>query len=113
MDTYAHFDHGGMRQGTYPYITPCRRDSRETWASLATTSRNEPNVGFAGNIVLLAMRDVGGGGTHNRLRLFDDYDGQMECQCADAALHLSLGPSCGLVTTAVSSGHRQRELQPR
>ena len=42
----------------------------------------EPNVGFAGNTVLVAMRDIS---PEEELTtdyaLFDDYDGSMECQC--------------------------------
>jgi len=42
----------------------------------------EPNVGFAGNIVLVAMRDVRAGEELTTdYALFDDYDGSMECQC--------------------------------
>jgi hypothetical protein len=47
----------------------------------------EPNVGFAGNIVLVAMRDISPGEElATDYALFDDYDGSMECQC--------LTPSC-------------------
>jgi hypothetical protein len=42
----------------------------------------EPNVGFAGNIVLVAMREIN---PNEELTtdyaLFDDYDGTMECRC--------------------------------
>ncbi len=42
----------------------------------------EPNVGFAGNIVLVAMRDIAAGEELTTdYALFDDYDGQMDCQC--------------------------------
>jgi len=42
----------------------------------------EPNVGFAGNIVLVAMRDVSPGEELTTdYALFDDYDGRMECRC--------------------------------
>jgi uncharacterized protein len=42
----------------------------------------EPNVGFAGNIVLVAMRDISAGEELTTdYALFDDYDGQMECTC--------------------------------
>jgi uncharacterized protein len=42
----------------------------------------EPNVGFAGNIVLVAMRDISPGEELTTdYALFDDYDGSMECQC--------------------------------
>jgi uncharacterized protein len=47
----------------------------------------EPNVGFAGNVVLVAMRDVGlGEELTTDYALFDDYDGRMECRCG--------APSC-------------------
>jgi len=42
----------------------------------------EPNVGFAGNIVLVAMRDVAAGEELTTdYALFDDYGGVMECRC--------------------------------
>jgi uncharacterized protein len=42
----------------------------------------EPNVGFAGNIVLVAMRDISPGEELTTdYALFDDYDGVMECRC--------------------------------
>jgi hypothetical protein len=41
-----------------------------------------PNVGFAGNVVLVAMRDVAAGEELTTdYALFDDYDGEMECRC--------------------------------
>jgi len=51
----------------------------------------EPNVGFAGNIVLVAMRDVSSGEELTTdYALFDDHDGQMQCRCGT--------PSCrGLI----------------
>jgi uncharacterized protein len=45
----------------------------------------EPNVGFAGNIVLVTMRDVAAGEELTTdYALFDDYDGQIECHCGSA-----------------------------
>ena len=42
----------------------------------------EPNVGFAGNIVLVAMRDISPGEELTTdYALFDDYDGSMQCRC--------------------------------
>jgi hypothetical protein len=42
----------------------------------------EPNVGFAGNVVLVAMRDVAAGEELTTdYALFDDYDGAMDCAC--------------------------------
>ena len=41
----------------------------------------EPNVGFAGNIVVVAMRDISPGEELTTdYALFDDYDGMMDCQ---------------------------------
>jgi uncharacterized protein len=46
----------------------------------------EPNVGFAGNIVLIAMRAVSAGEELTTdYALFDDYDGQMTCFCNTAS----------------------------
>ena len=43
----------------------------------------EPNVGFGGNIVLVAMRDISAGEELTTdYALFDDHDGTMECRCA-------------------------------
>jgi uncharacterized protein len=45
----------------------------------------EPNVGFAGNIILVAMREVTAGEELTTdYALFDDYDGQMSCHCNTA-----------------------------
>jgi uncharacterized protein len=64
----------------------------------------EPNVGFAGNIILVAMREViAGEELTTDYALFDDYDGQMTCRCNTA--------SC----RRVIDGHdwRRRDLQLR
>ncbi len=64
----------------------------------------EPNVGFAGNIVLVAMRDIAEGEELTTdYALFDDYDGQMCCHCRT--------PSC----RGVIDGRdwRRPELQQR
>ena len=46
----------------------------------------EPNVGFAGNIVLVAMRDISPGQELTTdYALFDDSDEQMRCQCGAAS----------------------------
>ena len=43
----------------------------------------EPNVGFAGNVVLVAMRDVGAGEELTTdYALFDTAPGTMACRCA-------------------------------
>jgi uncharacterized protein len=42
----------------------------------------EPNVGFAGNVVLVAMRDIAAGEELTTdYALFDDYEGSMACRC--------------------------------
>lgn len=42
----------------------------------------DPNVGFAGNVVLVAMRDVAPGDELTTdYALFDDYEGSMPCHC--------------------------------
>ena len=52
----------------------------------------EPNVGFAGNIVLVAMRDVSPGEELTTdYALFDDCDGQMECRCGTSSCRGSIG----------------------
>ncbi len=46
----------------------------------------DPNVGFAGNVVLVAMRDVDPGEELTTdYALFDDHDEQMTCHCGAAA----------------------------
>lgn len=64
----------------------------------------EPNVGVAGNIVFVAMRDVASGEELTTdYALFDDQDWEMECRCGR--------PSC----RGVISGRdwRRPELQSR
>ena len=52
----------------------------------------EPNVGFAGNIVLVAMRDIGPGEELTTdYALFDDYEGQMECRCRTPSCRGTIG----------------------
>lgn len=42
----------------------------------------EPNVGFGGNVVLVAIRDIEvGEELTTDYALFDDYEGSMECRC--------------------------------
>ena len=46
----------------------------------------EPNVGFAGNVVLVAMRDIDAGEELTTdYALFDDYEGGMDCACGRPA----------------------------
>ena len=46
----------------------------------------EPNVGFADNVVLVAMRDIEAGEELTTdYTLFDDYDGAMDCDCGRPA----------------------------
>jgi uncharacterized protein len=52
----------------------------------------EPNVGFAGNIVLVAMRDINPGEELTTdYALFDDYDGAMECHCGASSCRGVIG----------------------
>jgi hypothetical protein len=45
----------------------------------------EPNVGFGGNIVLVAMSDIEAGEELSTdYALFDDYEGSMDCNCGRA-----------------------------
>ena len=52
----------------------------------------EPNVGFSGNIVLVAMRDIAEGEELvTDYALFDDYDGEMECRCRASSCRATIG----------------------
>lgn len=52
----------------------------------------EPNVGFAGNTVLVAMRDIAPGEElATDYALFDDYEGDMECRCGKASCRGRIG----------------------
>ena len=52
----------------------------------------EPNVGFAGNIVLVAMRDVAAGEELTTdYALFDDHDEVMECRCGTPSCRGTIG----------------------
>ena len=52
----------------------------------------EPNVGFAGNTVLVAMRDISPDDELTTdYALFDDYDGSMECQCGTPSCRGTIG----------------------
>ncbi len=52
----------------------------------------EPNVGFAGNAVLVAMRDISSAEELTTdYALFDDYDGEMECHCETASCRGKIG----------------------
>jgi SET domain-containing protein len=52
----------------------------------------EPNVGFAGNIVLVAMRDISPGEELTTdYALFDDHDGSMVCRCGRASCRGTIG----------------------
>jgi uncharacterized protein len=51
----------------------------------------QPNVGFAGNIVLVAMRDIAPGEELTTdYALFDDYDGQMTCHCGESSCRTTI-----------------------
>jgi hypothetical protein len=48
--------------------------------------------GFAGNIVLAAMRNIGPGEELTTdCALFGDYDGEMQCQCETASCRGTIG----------------------
>ena len=52
----------------------------------------EPNVGFAGNTVLVAMRDIGPGEELTTdYALFDDHDETMQCQCRTPSCRGTIG----------------------
>ncbi|GAA5178595.1 hypothetical protein GCM10023322_06130 [Rugosimonospora acidiphila] len=52
----------------------------------------EPNVGFAGNVVLVAMRDIAEGEELTTdYALFDDYDGEMPCRCGTPSCRRIIG----------------------
>jgi hypothetical protein len=52
----------------------------------------EPNVRFAGNIVLVAMRGISPGEElTSDYALFDNYDGMMRCQCATPSCRGTIG----------------------
>ena len=52
----------------------------------------EPNVGFAGNVVLVAMREIGPGEELTTdYALFDDHDETMECQCGTPSCRGAVG----------------------
>jgi SET domain-containing protein len=52
----------------------------------------EPNVGFAGNTVLVAMRDIGPGEELTTdYALFDDHGEMMECRCGTPSRRGTIG----------------------
>jgi hypothetical protein len=52
----------------------------------------EPNVGFAGNVVLVAMREIAAGEELTTdYALFDDYDGEMRCHCGTRSCRGTVG----------------------
>ena len=52
----------------------------------------EPNAGFAGNTVLVAMRDIGPGEELTTdYALFDDHDEMIECQCRTSSCRGTIG----------------------
>ncbi len=52
----------------------------------------EPNVGFAGNTVLVAMRDISPGEELTiDYALFDEYDGMMQCRCGTPSCRATIG----------------------
>lgn len=64
----------------------------------------EPNVGFGGNVVLVAMRDIAADEEMTTdYALFDDYEGTMECGCGAV--------QCRKVITG--KDRQKRELQEK
>jgi len=52
----------------------------------------EPNVGFAGNVVLVAMRDIDiGEELTTDYAMFDDYEGSVDCACGRTACRVRIG----------------------
>lgn len=58
------------------------KDDEYEPAMLFLNNSCEPNVGFGGNIVLVAMRDIEPGAELTTdYAMFDDYAGAMDCTC--------------------------------
>lgn len=73
------------------FLAPCEEAEYES-VMLFLNHSCQPNVGFAGNIVLVAMRDISPGEELTTdYALFDDYDGQMECRCGTASCRGTIG----------------------
>ena len=71
----------------------------------------EPNVGFAGNTIVVTMRAVAAGEELTTdYALFDDHAGQMCCHCGTTSCRQSLPGrtgddlTCSSVTRAISPG---------
>jgi hypothetical protein len=81
-----------------------RQDDEYEAVMLFVNHSCEPNVGFAGNVVLVAMRDIAAGEELTTdYAMFDDHEDAMECGCGR--------PSC---RRAVDGRDWQRpELQER
>jgi uncharacterized protein len=64
------------------FIAPANREEREG-SMLYTNHSCEPNIGIQGQIVLVAMRDIGPGEelTHD-WAMTDDLDYEIDCNCA-------------------------------
>ena len=85
------------------YLVALSRDEYEP-VMLFMNHSCDPNVGFAGNVVLVAMRDVvAGEELTTDYALFDDDDTQMTCHCNS--------PRCRKVIDG--RDWRRRDLQER
>jgi uncharacterized protein len=80
----------------------------------------EPNVGFAGNIVLVAMRDIRAGEELTTdYALFDDHDQAMECRCGTPSCRGTVSgrdwqrPDLQRVYGSYFSSYLQRRLTQR
>ena len=72
---------GRLRQRTPDQILAALHDEYED-VMLFLNHSCEPNVGVAGNIVFVAMRDIEvGEELTTDYALFDDYEGEMACEC--------------------------------
>ncbi len=78
----------------------------------------EPNVGFGGNTVLLAISAVAAGvELTTDYALFDDYTGQMTCRCGTASCRGTIdgtgaGLTCSGATPATSPGTSSAKSTP-
>jgi hypothetical protein len=81
-----------------------KQDSEYEPVMLFLNHSCEPNVGFLGNVVLVAMRDVEQGEELTTdYALFDDYDGTMECRCGAPSCRGTVSAGTGSAQTCSAS----------
>ena len=74
------------------FFLAAREDAEYEPVMLFLNHSCEPNVGFGGNIVLVAMRDIRAGEELTTdYALFDDYEGEMECCCGTSSCRRIIG----------------------